>query len=129
MYKFLIFFWMVLPFFSGAELGAYLGTLAGNEVEVSLHARLSAVASSHKYIYKADLWVYAMLQALLNPCDFRTINAATMTMVTNAAKVCEQMQTFLDKAIPDAKYTQNQYERARADYLVRRQFEVVLWPT
>lgn len=32
--------------------------------------------------------------------------------------VCDQMQTFLDKAIPDAKLTQQAYEKARKKYLV-----------
>jgi hypothetical protein len=34
--------------------------------------------------------------------------------------VCDQMQTFLDKAIPDAKLTQQAYEKARKIYLVIR---------
>lgn len=36
-----------------------------------------------------------------------------------AEQVCDQMQTFLDKAIPDARMTQQAYEKARSNYLVR----------
>lgn len=38
-------------------------------------------------------------------------------LVQQITTVCDQMQTFLDKAIPDAKQTQQQYERANTDYL------------
>lgn len=76
------------------ELGDFLGIVAGNEVDASLHTRLSAITSSHK-----------------------SLQAALANMKQPAEFVCGQMQTFLDKAIPDAKLTQQAYEKARSKYL------------
>ena len=50
----------------------------------------------------------------------RSLQAALANMKQPAEFVCGQMQTFLDKAIPDAKLTQQAYEKARSKYLVRR---------
>lgn len=46
------------------------------------------------------------------------------TLLKEAGKVCDQLQVFLDKAIPDARQTQQQYEKIRSDYLVRENFAV-----